>query len=312
MSFLAATIRRLAEPARSLYDSTTVGGVEIGTAKSNSAGDATLSINQTGEAWVKAVRENSDAAFGASPLGAQGRSEAHEICVYDLNSGDCGTPVFTPASSVDAGQAPVGGVGSPVSLDVAAPNHANEVTRMRVFGPDASDFLVSAGNCVDEFVGQGDSCQIKVRLAPTVEGERNATLRVVSDSESLPRDISLTGVGIAGTNPSTGSAKLGVRVNPGKARVRRGKTVKVTVRTTNTGDAPADNVLTCLRVPSGFRSGRLCGKRAKLAAGKTVSFSFTVRAKRKAPLGALRNAQARSTADGLGITTARMKLGARR
>lgn len=300
----------VAMPNGTLYDRNTVSGLEIGKAKTNSNGKGTLTISETGEALVKAVREDSSAAFGASPLGAQGRSEAHEVCVYELDTGNCDTPVLS-ATTIDAGEAAVDSVGRPAKLEVSAPNLGNTVSWVRVLGADAGDFLVSAGNCVDEYTVQGSSCPITVRLAPTAEGARSATLRIKSSTESLPRDVSLTGTGTAGPTPS-GTPALSVRTNPTQARIRRAKAIQVTVRTTNNGDATATNVVTCLRLPNGFRAGRTCAKQPRLGVDATAAATFSVRATRQAPLGPLRNAQVRSTADGVGITTTQMKLGARR
>lgn len=303
----------VAMPAGTVYNSDTVGDVELGTATTNAQGEAEMTIEQTGEVLVKAVRENETASFGGSPLGEQGRSPAHQVCVYNLNSGDCDTPVFNPASSLDVGEATVNGVGAPASLQVGAPNAPNTVTGVRVFGPDASDFLVSAGNCVDELVAEGASCLITVRLAPTATGARSATLRVKSDSESLPRDIALTGTGVEpGPTPPTGSARLNLSVSPAKRRVRRGGKVTVTVRVTNTGDAVAGDVIACLRPPNGFNVGRLCRKRVSLAASSEATFTYNVRANRKAALGKFRNVQIRATANGLPLTTRQIRLAARR
>src|SRR5690606_33367879 len=117
------------------------------------------------------------------------------VCAYELNSGTCGTPVLTPAGMLDAGQAAVGSIGAVESLAVAATTAPNTVTGVRVFGPDASDFVVSAGNCVDETTDTGSECEVRVRLAPTGPGKRSATLRIKSSTESIARDISLTGTG---------------------------------------------------------------------------------------------------------------------
>ena len=301
----------VAMPDGTRYDSDSVSSVEIGTGKTDASGEGTLSIGATGDVLVKAVRESSGAAFGGSPLGAQGRSEAHEVCVYELDTGACNTPVLS-AASIDAGRAPVDMVGKPASLTVSSPNLGNTVTGVRVFGPNADEFLVSAGNCLDEYVAQGGKCEIRVRLAPTAPGARTATLRVKSDTESLPRDIALTGNGTPGTDPVAGTPSLRVQANPGRVRIGRGKAARVTVRARNAGDFPATDVVVCLRLPSGFRSGRLCAKRPRLAVGASTKFTFTVRANRKAPLGRFLSGRARATADGIGIATTRVKFGARR
>ncbi len=302
----------VAMPGGTTYDRDTVGSVAIGSGRSDAGGRATISIDQPGPALIKAVREDAGATFGSSPLGAQGRSAAHPVCVYELNSGACGTPVFSPAATLDAGQAEVGSIGSVESLAVAATGAPSTVSGVRVLGPDASDFIVSAGNCVDEPIGAGSECQIRVRLAPTAVGSRSATLRVASSSESIARDIALAGTGTKATSPSVDPPRLSLKVSPNRVRVRRGKAVKVSATVRNTGSGRADDVLVCLRVPAGFATGGSCGKRASVAAGSSAKLTFRVRATRRAPLRRIRKLHFRTTANGVGITRATARVAARR
>lgn len=302
----------VAMPDGATYDRDTVGSTALGSGRSDGDGRATLSIDRPGPALVKAVREDSGAPFGSSPLGAQGRSAAHPVCVYEPNSGQCGTPVFTPAASLDVGRAEVGGIGGIEPLTVSAPTAANTVTGVRVLGPDAADFVVSAGNCVDEAVGAGSECEIRVRLAPTAAGQRSATLRVKSSTESIAREIALTGTGTQAAQPSTDPPRLTLRATSSQARIRRGKAVRMTTRVANTGRGRAANVLICLRTPAGFVSGRACAKRPAIAPGRAVKVSFRVRATRRAAPGRFRKAAFRATADGVGFTNARVRVAARR
>lgn len=82
-----------------------------------------------------------------------------------------------------------------------------------------------------------------------------------------------------------GTAALTVSVKAATSKLRRTATVKLTIRTKNTGAIAATTVKTCVKLAKGFKvsgKAKLCATRASLAAGATATRSITLRAGRKA------------------------------
>jgi hypothetical protein len=75
------------------------------------------------------------------------------------------------------------------------------VSRVRVVGPNAGDFLVVGESCTDGSLAAAATCAVSVRFAPTATGSRSASLRVSDDALGNPHDVALTGTG---TDPAAG------------------------------------------------------------------------------------------------------------
>ena len=113
----------------------------------------------------------------------------------------------------DFGQREIGSISLFATLSVT--NAGQELLRVRradFSGANPDDFLKTSDSCTGASVPPGGSCSIKVRFAPTGEGDRAATLRLLDNTVAGSHDAHFTGVGAA---PSNGGGSTGPQGPPG-------------------------------------------------------------------------------------------------
>ena len=117
-------------------------------------------------------------------------------------------------SSLDFGAQPTGTMGTAQTVTVSNPTASSAtITRVRVTGPDRSDFLVANDGCTGASIPAGGTCALKVRFAPSSTGSKSAGLAITGDP-SGPSLVTLTGTGspflptqgTTGTTGATGSS----------------------------------------------------------------------------------------------------------
>ena len=134
----------------------------------------------------------------------------------------------------DFGQRGIGTI-SPDVATLTVTNAGHDVLRVRradFGGADPDDFIKSSDGCTGVGVAPGGSCSIKVRFAPTAQGDRAATLRLLDNTVAGSHTTAYSGVGAA---PSGGGGATGPQGPPGstgpRARpVRRARTARTARR----------------------------------------------------------------------------------
>ncbi|HEY3758814.1 MAG TPA: hypothetical protein VGL37_03585 [Solirubrobacteraceae bacterium] len=86
-------------------------------------------------------------------------------------------------------------IGAPQSIVVSADGGGAQITAVKVAGPDAQDFLISADGCTSTTVDSATqtSCTVGVRFAPFQEGAGGAVLVVSSTAATGTLEVPLTG-----------------------------------------------------------------------------------------------------------------------
>ncbi len=113
---------------------------------------------------------------------------------------------FDPAA-LDFGTQPVGLLGAPRAVTLANGGADDfSVTRLRIAGTDAADFVVSSQACVGETLAPGAGCEARVRFAPGASGARTATLVAEHDGPGAAPGLVLLGDGGAATAGPPGPA----------------------------------------------------------------------------------------------------------
>jgi hypothetical protein len=151
-----------------------------------------LATSATAYAGTLTVTSNAASSPSAVTLSGSGSASALPVLLW------------SPAvASLDFGQVAAGAVSAAqtVTLSNQGPGGVN-LTVLNATGPDGAAFSVVGGTCV---VGaplfQGQTCSVNVSFAPGSAGSKTATVQVASTG-SFPPTLTLTGVGLAGPNPS--------------------------------------------------------------------------------------------------------------
>jgi hypothetical protein len=114
----------------------------------------------------------------------------------------------------DFGQRGIGTI-SPYVATLSVTNAGHDVLRVRradFGGVNPDDFVKSSDGCTGVGVAPGGSCSIHVRFAPTAEGDRTATLRLLDNTVAGSHTAAYSGVGAA---PSSGGGEAGPQGPPG-------------------------------------------------------------------------------------------------
>ena len=134
--------------------------------------------------------------------------------------------------------------GSPVTL--TNPDSAPAaIASVRVGGPAAEDFLVTADGCAGVTLQPSESCTLRIRFAPTAAGDRAATLLVRGVPDALGQvlegaDTALVGAGVAPLAPqpsATPTPDLVAILLSDALSVRRGRVLRANVFSTMPGRA---------------------------------------------------------------------------
>lgn len=146
--------------------------------------------------------------------------------------------------------------------------------------------------------------------AQTPDAKSPDTKQAPDPCTANPRAAGCSGFVYCEANPKASEcvkagALSALIVSPRSASVKRGKKVKVTVSVTNTGNAAAAGVKVCLKAPSALVKGAKCASVGSLAAGKTVSKSFSVTVQKKAKRGKKASLAFTASGTGLKATTAK-------
>jgi streptogramin lyase len=72
-----------------------------------------------------------------------------------------------------------------------------DVRRVAVVGPAASDFKKTGDGCTTVNTAAGGGCIINVRFSPKAPGDRQATIKVISNASNSPAAITVSGFGIS-------------------------------------------------------------------------------------------------------------------
>lgn len=70
-----------------------------------------------------------------------------------------------------------------------------DVRGVSIVGPAASDFKKTGDGCTAVNTAAGGGCIVNVRFSPTVSGERQATIQVLSNASNAPTSIAISGIG---------------------------------------------------------------------------------------------------------------------
>ena len=100
-------------------------------------------------------------------------------------------------SSLDFGSIEVGTKSGAKSVKLSNSGGAPlTITGIGIGGANAGEFTLQSGGCTDGTrLDPGQSCTAKVLFAPAAAGDRSATLAIVTDASSNPKEITLTGTG---------------------------------------------------------------------------------------------------------------------
>jgi uncharacterized repeat protein (TIGR01451 family) len=162
---------------------------------------------------------------------------------------------------------------------------------LTIEGADASMFSVQprSGGCSG--LVRGEECDFTVTYQPTTAGSHVAELRVEGNIET--QTIPLTGSARA-LSPAKISMKL-----RGPKKVKRGKTLTLSVKVTNKGEASARNVTLKTKVPKKLAKAVKAVKIKSIPSGKTVSRKIKVRVKRSARKGARLKVKVKASGPGI-------------
>ena len=211
--------------------------------------------------------ENGDAVvFWGDGGGFASRSSAElkaEPTAVDFGSAATGGEVYRQVKVTNDG-------GSPLDIGAAT-----------VTGTDADQFAVELAGCSDLTLGQGASCGVIVRFAPTSTGAKAAQLELQSDGVRSSSPISLSG---DGTPPPDQAGRIRIaKVAPARSALRRGKSRVIRVRVANNGAGRARAVWVCSNPGKAAKrrvNVRQCVNLGNVAAGGAKVAKFRVKARR--------------------------------
>ena len=153
-----------------------------------------------------------------------------------------------------------------VTLKNLGPGGVN-LTVLNAIGNDASSFSVVGGTCVvGTSLFDGQTCQVDLRFAPGASGAKTASLQVASTG-SFPPAVTLSGLGLAGPNPSlTLSAtalafettRVGAQSLPATVRITSAGSGVVTVSAMTVTGAWTMQSTTCPALPFTLPAGTTC------------------------------------------------------
>lgn len=228
--------------------------------------DITVSLLATSAtAYAGTLTVNSSATGSPSVVTLSGTGSASALPVL----------VWSPAvANLDFGQVAAGSVSAAqtVTLSNQGPGGVN-LTVLNAIGPDGAAFSVVGGTCgfgVPLF--QGETCTVNVSFAPGSAGSKTAMVQVASTG-SFPPTLTLTGVGLAGPNPSLAvsatslafvAIPVGARSPPQDVRLTSAGSGIVTVTALSMTGPYAIQSTTCPAPPFTLPAGSQC----------TVSVSF--------------------------------------
>ena len=209
--------------------------------------------------YAAAMRVSSNAS--GSPHTTQLRGVGTAAAVPVLN--------WAPAvTALDFGTVSAGSL-SPVqsvTLKNLGPGGVN-LTVLNAIGIDASSFSVVGGTCVvGASLFEGQTCQVDLRFAPGASGAKTASLQVASTG-SFPPALTLSGLGLAGPNPSlTLSAtaltfettRVGAQSLPATVRITSAGSGVVTVTAMTVTGAWTMQSTTCPALPFTLPAGTTC------------------------------------------------------
>ncbi|WP_233452068.1 choice-of-anchor Q domain-containing protein [Rubrobacter xylanophilus] len=129
--------------------------------------------------------------------------------------------MITPGS-LDFGEVLVDGRSDILSVTVENTGEARlRVERSEIVGPNLSAFQKTGDTCSGERFEPAQSCELRLRFAPTDAGPANATLRITSNGPDSPARLPLSGTGTVAPAPTVTS------VDP--AQAEQGETLPVTI-----------------------------------------------------------------------------------
>jgi len=177
--------------------------------------------------------------------------------------------VFSPAVTVlDFGSVSAGSVSAAQTVTVLnqGPGGAT-LTLLNAVGGDPSSFSVVGGTCaIGVALFEGASCTISVQFAPGSSGNKTAQVQIASTG-SFPPVLTLTGVGLAGPNPSLTlstaalafeNTRVGSQSLPSTVRISSSGTGVVTVSAIAVTGAYGIDSSTCPAVPFSLPAGTDC------------------------------------------------------
>jgi hypothetical protein len=183
--------------------------------------------------------------------------------------------VFSPAvTTLDFGSVSAGTVSAPQTVTVLnqGPGGAT-LTLLNAIGGDAASFSVVGGTCaIGTVLFEAATCTISVQFAPGSSGTKTAQVQIASTG-SFPPVLTLTGVGLAGPNPSLelstaalafDDTKVGSQSLPSTVRLSSSGSGVVTVSAIAVTGTYGIDSTTCPPVPFTLPAGTDC----------TVSVSF--------------------------------------
>ncbi|MEO5883153.1 MAG: choice-of-anchor D domain-containing protein [Caldimonas sp.] len=183
--------------------------------------------------------------------------------------------VFSPAvTTLDFGSVSAGSVSAAQTVTVLnqGPGGAT-LTLLNAIGADASAFSVVGGTCaIGTDLFEGLTCTISIRFAPGSSGIKTASVQIASTG-SFPPVLALTGVGLAGPNPSLAlstatlafdSTRIGSQSLPSTVRISSSGSGVVTVSAIAVAGSYGIDSSTCPALPFSLPAGTDC----------TVSLSF--------------------------------------
>jgi len=183
--------------------------------------------------------------------------------------------VFSPAVTVlDFGSVSAGSVSPPQTVTVLnqGPGGAT-LTLLNAVGGDPSAFSVVGGTCaIGAALFEAATCTISVQFAPGSSGTKTAQVQIASTG-SFPPVLTLTGVGLAGPNPSLAlstatiafdDTKVGSQSMPSTVRISSSGSGVVTISAIAVAGTYGIDSTTCPAVPFSLPAGTDC----------TVSLSF--------------------------------------
>ena len=183
--------------------------------------------------------------------------------------------VFSPAvTTLDFGSVSAGSVSAAQTVTVLnqGPGGAT-LTLLNAIGGDAASFSVVGGTCaIGTALFEAASCTISIQFAPGSSGAKTAQVQIASTG-SFPPVLTLTGVGLAGPNPSLAlstaalafeTTRVGSQSLPSTVRISSSGSGVVTVSAIAVAGTYGIDSTTCPALPFTLPAGTDC----------TVSVSF--------------------------------------
>ena len=176
---------------------------------------------------------------------------------------------FSPVvSTLDFGTVSAGSISAVQTVTVQNQGPGGvTLTVLNAIGPDAASFSVAGGSCsLATPLFQGATCTVDIRFAPGSSGTKTATLQIASTG-SFPPVLSLTGVGLAGPNPSLAlsattlafeSTRVGDQSLPATVRLSSSGSGTVTVSAVQVTGSYSIQSTSCPPVPFSLPAGTEC------------------------------------------------------